>query len=520
VRAFGDPDRDAYHECSAHNWNASRNKLYSADAAQWDTLRAAGWLDYGVVFYTPSSGETVFTTTLASSSAALRYYYYRDGAERSFRGLSGQTIAPAFFVLAQPAPEALPLYRVLYSLAFGSHQHDELAVGRAAFENLYGQGVHQQSFSVTYSWTGDPPSALVLEALDAGCPFEGWIGDHALPAEGSFEAWTTLDAIRTAAPYREVYLNGQYDPPSVPRPIARAFVAPSSTTRAMDFAYRPADGETFTAADPECNEANFQCDSATLHTYASASFDVTFNGVETDRFSLMPQLGQLWTLYSDFDAGVTGYLRMTARAPATMADGSFLYASMDVTAIASARRFPQIVITDESDVPVWIMHRSDPSVGRSLIVDIDGDWPSRVAVETCAGSWSAQFRCPTADLRYSWPDRIAPIDEIADRTRPDRMTRLEIYASTQRTYVFVDGRPYGCADHDPGTTPSGPVRVTFGEALFHSGSDTQIRDQLEGGFFARHAQTLSDRRYGPLGFSNAVAAPAWDATWPCVRVTP
>ena len=96
---------------------------------------------------------------------------------------------------------------------------------------------------------------------------------------------------------------------------------------------------------------------------------------------------------------------------------------------------------------------------------------------------------------------------------------FEIYASTRRAYIFFDGAPYGCVDLAAGTAPSGEVRVTFGDVVYHSGADDGIRDRLPDGFSHRHKYTIAERHFGPLGFASGVAAPEWnEAIMPCVTV--
>ena len=51
------------------------------------------------------------------------------------------------------------------------------------------------------------------------------------------------------------------------------------------------------------------------------------------------------------------------------------------------------------------------------------------------------------------------------------MNRFEIYVSTSKAYVFFDGQPYGCAKFNPATIPSGNVKVTFGDVVYHTGVD-------------------------------------------------
>lgn len=88
--------------------------------------------------------------------------------------------------------------------------------------------LHQGKTPVTsVTWpglTGD--TTLVIEALDGGCPFAGaFIGGRAAP-ESTRYTYTlptiTVDQARLSS--GEVFINGQADVTSRPRPIARGYV--------------------------------------------------------------------------------------------------------------------------------------------------------------------------------------------------------------------------------------------------------------------------------------------------------
>lgn len=533
VYVLADASQDAYAECFGRNYTATRNKLYTTDAARAASLRAMGWADFGIAFYVPSTAsaatQSIYTTELPSTQAGVqRYYLYTDGDERAFRTSHGQTVTPAFLTLASEPPRAAdgtptaqPLYRVLYSIAWSTFQHDELAVGRARFDDLYGMGQHQSRQEVTFSWSGAPPAGLVLEALDQGCPFQGHIASHEADASSPFEAWTTIDALRARQPNGEVYLNGQFDG-TTPTPIARAFVGIESAPRPpLDFA------STYESTDPGFTEilCTSNCDAGSLRLAQSDQFDVTFNGIEAtgDRWSITPLAGQLWVRYSDVGADVGAQFRMTARPLATMHDDTFLYATMEVDSVSTARRYPQIVIHERTELPLWQRDRAEEmglDPGRSIVLQSFEDWPSRVTLEVCTNrGWAVNHQCPEANMRELPNGRYAPVYDQADRASLDHMSRFEIYASTQRAYVFYDGAPYGCVDFDAGAAPSGPVRVTFGDVLYHSGADEGIKTYLPDGFLRHHELTLAERHFGPVGFSSGVAEPEWDeASMPCVRV--
>jgi hypothetical protein len=532
VHALGDSSRAGYYECSHHGWATSRAKKYSTDPAEWSKLQAAGWLDLGVQFYVPMTADAttqpLYTASLPAGAAGTqKTYYFLSGAEYDLRKKAAQTIASAFSTLkAAPAPNAdgsasaLPLYRVLYSLGFATAQHDELAVGKARFDNLYGQGQDQQNFQITYSWSGEAPQNLVLEALDGGCPFQGNIGEKSIAPTDLFKQWFKLDEIRGASTNGEVFLNGHAEPAtSRPNPIARAYITGTSATRpAMDFqSHYEATPEVFTpVVNGACGAANFNCDAGTLHALSSANFDITFNGIDGDRWSVFNTLGQLWTAYSDSGADTAGQLRMTAKPTATMTADTFLHASMEVTTMSSARRYPQIIISDQVDTPAWISTRQG-TAGKFIVLQPINDWPTDLQVQVCANrAWAVNDQCPHFDMFHVSPDALPPVLEMAERASEDGLNRFEIYASTSRAYVFFDGQPYGCAKFDPATIPSGNVKVTFGDVVYHTGVDNEFVEVLSNGFHNKQKLTFGERHFGSLGFSSKVAAPMWDeAKIPC-----
>jgi len=105
----------------------------------------------------------------------------------------------------------------------------------------------------------------------------------------------------------------------------------------------------------------------------------------------------------------------------------------------------------------------------------------------------------------------------------DAPTKLNLYTSNSPAYIFVNDKPYECANltgksgvSTAPVPPTGPVTVTFGDALYHSGADDNFLVKMLGGFINLHQQTEANRHFDNLGFSSGVAAPAWDETkLPC-----
>jgi len=77
--------------------------------------------------------------------------------------------------------------------------------------------------------------------------------------------------------------------------------------------------------------------------------------------------------------------------------------------------------------------------------------------------------------------------------------------------MFLDGQPYGCANLPTSSVPAGPVTVTFGDVLYHSGVDHTYA------FTSKALQVSTRRHFDNLGFKSGMAAPPWDEKrMPCV----
>ena len=303
-----------------------------------------------------------------------------------------------------------------------------------------------------------------------------------------------------------------------PTPSRGAYITATSAPAAkMDFQsnYQSTPEVFSPVANGSCGAANFNCDAGTLHALTSANFDITFNGIDGERWNAFNMLGQLWTSYSDTGADTAGQVRMTAKPTATMAADSFLHASMEVTTMSSARRYPQIIISDQLDTPAWISTRQ--GTGKFIVLQPINDWPTDLQVQVCANRpWAVNDQCPHFDMFHVSADTLPPVLEMGERASEDGMNRFEIYVSTSKAYVFFDGQPYGCAKFDPATIPSGNVKVTFGDVVYHTGVDNEFVEVLSSGFHNKQKLTFGERHFGSLGFSSKVAAPMWDeAKIPC-----
>ena len=164
-------------------------------------------------------------------------FFFTDGPEYDKRAAQPATeiadMGPRFKILAAQEAGSVPLRRVSYSGGF-----DVLAAGEARFQHV----LHQGNLPLaSLTWPGvKQPTRFVIEALDAGCPFPGGYiaamhhdADVDRTSGQPFNAPSiTLDEARLSS--GEVFINGQHDPASRPKPIARTYVDVTPRAEAAD----------------------------------------------------------------------------------------------------------------------------------------------------------------------------------------------------------------------------------------------------------------------------------------------
>jgi len=496
VYALGDPSPGADNPCYFHRWNSSRVKKYVISRSERTSLLAAGWRDDGIAFYAPSSsGGTRQVFTALSGRNRL---YFSEGPEAAARSSLGPT--QAFLVKAAQADDSAPLMRAYYQNGCG-FGHDELAVGEAMFERIVHQGNQPLNHLL---WSGlSAPTTLVVEALDQGCPFQGHLAPQSFPADEDHQAFFTLEDIRASAPNGEVFVNGQYQADNRPRAIARAFVevAPQAP-EALDFY------DTFSSPLGDFTETqpSFQSVQRDYPNYS-----VSFYLIELPKFAIGQMLGELWVSYSDWASETNGKFRITPKQWATLSGDSFLHVTMEVDVVGTDRRYPQIFVSDRS----WPIQEQLVD-GTTLVFQTFNPAPQRMDIQLCDHrTWETNDQCPRfvvengADLDGSF----RPQPEVSEHMGIDRRARIDAYASTSRAYLFLDGQPYGCADLPSGTMPAGPVTVTFGDVLYHSGID--VPDAYFR-FLQEHLRLETRRHFDEIGFISGVPAPPWNESLiPC-----
>jgi hypothetical protein len=585
IYAVGDPSSTADNYANGMREPQTRSKLYVRDNASY---LARGWRDDGVAFYAPASAKStacqgkapvpISTHTYTDKNDALDPIYYGPGAEAVARGLARGPGTPAFLLCPNHVVGSEPLMRVHYMLLSpggyfgGQGGHDELALGRERFDRARCQGamtgvcatVSHALWNVHWSNIAKP-TELVVEALDAGCPFPGLLGARSLPAtlnpmdSGSpaTEVVSTFDQLRAAAAHGEVFLNGQFDAPSSPHPIARSFVQVAPGPRGpMDFESHFATApetlaETLVAGSnaADCGytqqlrdltrSGDPQCDGS--HHLQSATYDALAFDQLSPVYSLGVVQGELWSAFS------TGEFRFSPRkTTATMSDSAYLHVVMEASSFATDRRYPQIVISQQDFMTgEWLLHRSsitpNPAVQPFLIVQPFGAGAGKmvIEVELCnQRSWAVNNHCPWFLLEKVDPPargQIGPNNphpEAIDHLQHDDSGRFDVYVSTKRAYVFFEDQPYGCADIAnlkptdpsggaifpvPASPPAGPVTVAFGDVHYHPAAEAGELGLL-GPFGLAHVFIDSVRHYDYVGWKSGEASPPWDETrFPCIR---
>lgn len=415
----------------------------------------------------------------------------------------------AFEVLAHSVAETSPLYRVFYSAGCGP-SNDVLAVGQADLNWLRFQG--QQPLPAL-TWSGmSEPTQVVVEALDQGCPFSGQLAAMPQPAGGYmgwYKAWKTLPEMAMGSASGEVYINGQFGATSRPKAIRRTVLQLTpAEVPAMDFFDNFSVPSTFTpVARGGWGEGEF----------TSPNYDVNFFESDADRRSVGIIQGQLWARVNDIGADVGGKVRVTAKQKAKMVAGSYLHVTLEADGFTAGRRYPQIIITDQN-IPI----PNNLALGNALIVETFAgiDWPGKAQVEVCDHfTWEVNHHCPSFDFQYTSDDRkhLMPNDQIVDRVGLDRSLKFDLYASTADLYLLIDGKPYGCANLPAAGTPQGPVTVSFGQVIYHSGITWwPFTNELAMGSTSSSDSIETNQRYDNFGFQSGVAAPVWDhARFPC-----
>jgi hypothetical protein len=512
VYALGDPGESADNRCFGQRWNESRVKQYTTSDAKRAELISQKWRDDGIAFYVPSAAEGTRPVYFAQEGNERKTnLFYVDGPEADKRGAG----AIEFNVLTEAGAETQPLMRVHYFPDCG-RAHDELVAGLPRFERARFQGDKLPMFDL--HWSGiTEETTLVVEALDQGCPYGGAIGPSSRPAGKEdnidYPAFITLEEAIAASPTGEVFLNGHHDKANKPRPIARSFVKVSPAPKPdMDWFTGFGADETLPdfanlSWDEPCGKDNCLAE----YRQKNDLMDMTFGSVTPKRFAAATVLGELWVMYADVGADVGGKFRMTPNTKANLAADTYLHITMEASSFTTARRYPQIFVSDAEPPVQWNLPTANTVVIETFPDQDAINWPAALVMQICDHRpWEVNDQCPAADLYRLRADTgevtfLGATPEVSELTGIDRSTRFDVYMSTKRTYLFADNKPYGCVDMPTqGVPASGPVTVTFGDVLYHSGVDPVFS------YYENNLKVASWRHYDNLGFKSGVEGPKWD----------
>jgi hypothetical protein len=507
---------------------------YVVGTDERDRLFKAGYRDDGIVFYVPDDGtrpvyRKEYNGLWNGSHIGL---FFTPGAEYDARMKDDPknvtSFGERFKILDSEKPGSVALHRVLYN---GTHTFDVLAAGDARYQRVLNQG-NQPVWSVT--WPGlTGATTLVVEALDKGCPFPGgYVSSAAHDADTfNFPSLSLNDARLTTG---EVFINGQHEETNRPRPVARAFVdvKPAADPK-MDW---------FEGFDPGATWEPFKIDSGNngVFIYRNDRYSMDFSGCSPN-LTVGPMLGQLVVGYADY--GSSCNMSIVPKNVATgITAGSFIHARMSVEVPATGRRYPQLMITTTKvlnpgdvqpldSVPLHArlgplpFDNAPPGPERSIIVQPFGGY-HELQIQFCdQRGWGVGNQCPQANIyghhagnyNEKWEAPWLPVPLMGDVAGYDRPVQFDVYASTERVYVFVDEKPAGCAVLPAGKMPEGPVSVAFRGVLYHSGIDESVTPDDSGQqYLKRFSLSHFDRHMDDLGIDKSVPAPAWDeARMPC-----
>lgn len=517
---------------------------YVAGTAERDRLLALGYRDDGIVFYAPTSGAVpIYRAEYQDNEWGNHVsFFFADGAEHDARvdDTDLADFGERFRVDAAATDDAVPLHHVFY---LEHNAHDVLAAGMPRLE----RATHQGNVPLpSLTWAGvTAQTTFVIEALDAGCPFpNGYVGASAAPADDGNHPTVTLDQARL--PSGEVFVNGQFDPGNRPRPIARAFVTVSPGARpTMSWQHTFDDGAAF-------EPFSVMTENNGVFVMRNTTMAADFSGCSPN-LSIGPLLGQLVVGFSDY--GSSCNMSLYPRGYATsIQSGSYVHMRMSTDIPSTGRRYPQMMITT---TPAWepqpnetlwntVLHSrlgplpfdingpdgirgtaDDGPLGDevSLVVQPFGS-NHELQIQICDHrGWGVGNQCAQANVyghhagnyTETWEQPWTPVPVLGEKAGHDRPVRFDVYASTQRVYVYVDGEPAGCAVLPGGRMPAGPVTPAFRAVLYHSGIDETVTPATSSHRYLHdYSLTHTVRTLDDLGVEQGVAIPFWDeGVLPC-----
>ena len=506
---------------------------YVVGSDERDRLLAKGFRNDGIAFYVADAGtRVVYRRVYQGLWNGGPTVFYTQGAEYDARAKDDMKdvadFGERFKILESEAQGSVPLHRVLYN---GTNTFDVLAAGEPRYQRVLQQG-NQPLW--TLSWPGlTAKTTLVIEALDKGCPFPGGYvsSSHADADEFNFPS-LTLDEARLAS--GEVFINGQHEQENRPKPIARAYV---DVTPEAD-----PDWDFFDGFDVGAQWDPFKIDSGNngVFIYRNSKWSIDFSGC-TNNLTVGPLLGQLVVGYADWGSSCNMSMVPNGVDTQLVAD-RYLHVRMSTEVPSTGRRYPQLMFTTTQvlqpgdvqpldSVPLHArlgpmpFEMKPPGTEHSILVQPFGGY-HELQIQVCdRRGWGVSAQCPQANIygdhagNYdeAWEQPWLPVPVVGEVAGYDRPVRFDVYASSQRVYVFMDDEPAGCAVLPDGSMPEGAINVAFRGVLYHSGIDESVVPMDSGQkYLQRFSLSHFDRHMDDFGIDKDAPQPEWDETrMPC-----
>ncbi|HEY6879271.1 MAG TPA: hypothetical protein VI299_14695, partial [Polyangiales bacterium] len=277
-----------------------------------------------------------------------------------------------------------------------------------------------------------------------------------------------------------------------------------------------------------------------VYVYRNSKWAMDFSGC-TDNLTVGPLLGQLATGFADYGSSCNMSIVPRGVAPKVSAQ-SYLHVRMSTTIPSSGRRYPQLMLTTTKvlnpgdvqpldNVPLHArlgplsFQNAGPGPEKTIIVQPFGGF-HQLNVEFCdQRGWGVNEQCPQANIyghhagnyQATWDSPWLPVPVLGDLAGFDRPVQFDVYASTERVYVYVDDKPAGCAVLPAGRMPAGDVTVAYRAVLYHSDIDESVVPETSGHqYLHRYSISHYDRFMDDFGIDQGVQAPSWDESiLPC-----
>ena len=228
----------------------------------------------------------------------------------------------------------------------------------------------------------------------------------------------------------------------------------------------------------------------------------------------------------------------------SLAASRYLHVRMSTEIPSTGRRYPQLMITTDQGAAARAtcsrstacrctrgsdrcpFENKPPGPERSLIVQPFGGY-HELQIELCEQrGWGVSEQCPQANIyghhagnyNEEWEQPWLPVPVLGELAGFDRPVRFDVYASTERVYVFLDDQPAGCAVLPAGRHARGRGARSPSAACSITAASTSRSRPTDAGhqYLRRFSLSHFDRHMDDFGIDRDVPAPEWDETvMPC-----